>query len=74
MTLLWVLMVTSAANKGWAGDLSLETRHAECGLAVPCVVRTEKIATVEASIATKIGTLPADLMAGVRRLLAQRLG
>ena len=71
--LLWVLMITSAANKGWAGDVSLETRFAECGLSVPCVVRTAKIATIEARRWRKTGNLPADLMALVRNQVEQAL-
>ena len=72
--LLWVMMITSAANKGWQGDISLETRFAECGLAVPCVIRTAKIATVEASRARRSGRLPKDLFAEVREELRRRLG
>ncbi|MGH6787526.1 MAG: type II toxin-antitoxin system PemK/MazF family toxin [Novosphingobium sp.] len=67
--LLWVLMVTSASNKGWRGDVSLETRHGECRLEVPCVVRTAKIATVESARAEHRGAMPADLFADVRKTL-----
>lgn len=73
MRLLWVLMITSAANKGWRGDVSLEGRFAECGLSVPCVVRTAKISTVEVSRTRKSGALPADLLAEVRAELARHL-
>jgi mRNA interferase MazF len=71
--LLWVLMITSTANKGWQGDVSLETRYAECGLNVPCVVRTAKITTVEAGRARKCGTLPAEIWTEVRAELEGRL-
>jgi mRNA interferase MazF len=71
--LLWVLMITSAANKGWQGDISLEERYAECGLRVPCVIRTVKIATVEADRARVEGALPADLLAAVRGECESRL-
>ncbi len=74
LDLLWVMMITSAANKGWQGDLSLETRFAECGLEVPCVIRTAKIATVEVSRARRSGRLPKDLFAEVREELRRRLG
>lgn len=73
MQLLWVLMITSAANKGWAGDISLETRHAECGLNVPCVIRTAKITTVESGKARKAGALPADILAELHSALAGHL-
>ena len=74
MPLLWVLMITSAANKGWQGDVSLETRFAECGLKVACVIRTAKITTVEAGRARRSGTLPQDLLAKVREELGRHLG
>lgn len=74
LDLLWVMMITSAANKGWQGDISLETRFAECGLKVPCVIRTAKIATVETGRARRSGALPKDLFAEVREGLRRQLG
>lgn len=71
--LLWVLMITSAANKGWQGDVSLEARFAECGLNVPCVIRTAKVTTVEAGRARKCGALPDELRAEVRARLNVQL-
>ena len=71
--LLWVLMITSTANQGWPGDISLERRFAECGLEVACVIRSAKIATVEARRARRCGSLPQDLAAEVRAMLAARL-
>lgn len=65
-TLLWVLMITTAANRGWPGDVSLESRFAEAGLHVPCVIRTEKISTVESVRARLLGKLPDDIMDEVR--------
>ena len=56
--LLWVLMITSAANRGWPGDVLL-TELEETGLPSPSVVRTMKIATVEADHARRIGTIAA---------------
>jgi mRNA interferase MazF len=73
MQLLWVLMITSAANRGWAGDVSLETCFTECGLSVPCVIRTAKISTVEARKAKKSGALPADLLVLVQTELSHHL-
>jgi mRNA interferase MazF len=72
--LLWVLMVTTAANRGWPDDVSLETRYAECDLNVPCVIRTAKISTVEQRRARKLGTLPADLFAEVQARVTRHLG
>lgn len=52
--LLWVLMVTSAANRGWPGAVIVSDLHA-AGLPAPSVVRSAKIATIEARDATRIG-------------------
>ncbi|MBA4164750.1 MAG: growth inhibitor PemK [Erythrobacter sp.] len=71
--LLWVIMVTSAVNKGWEGDVSLESRHSECGLNVPCVIRCAKIATIEAARVSKAGRLPEDIFDKVRAAMSQHL-
>ena len=55
--LLWVLMVTSAENRGWRGDV-LVSDLIQAGLPAASVVRTAKIATIEASDAEQIGRLP----------------
>ena len=54
--LLWVLMITSAKNKPWAGDVEV-THPEEAGLPAPSVVRCAKVATIEMSSATAIGSL-----------------
>ena len=72
--LLWVLMVTSAANGGWPDDISLEERFSDCGLSVPCVIRPAKISTVEAARARKVGMLPMDIRDVVRAAIARQLG
>ncbi len=61
--LLWVLMITSAGNRGWPGDVVV-SNLIEAGLSAPSVVRTAKIATIEDTDAERIGCLP-----GVDRLL-----
>lgn len=55
--LLWVLMITSLENRGWPGDVQV-TDLAVSGLPVPSVVRTAKIATIEAKESVRLGTLP----------------
>ncbi len=55
--LLWVLMVTSAANRGWPGDIVVSNLQA-AGLPAASVVRSAKIATIEARDAERIGQLP----------------
>jgi mRNA interferase MazF len=55
--LLWVVMITSAANRGWAGDVSLIDGYGDAGLPVASIIRTTKIATIEARHADRIGRL-----------------
>lgn len=57
--LLWVLMVTSAANRGWPGDVVISDLTA-AGLPAASVVRSAKVATIEAGDAERIGNLPSD--------------
>ena len=66
--LLWVLMVTSAPDRGWPGDVAVSDL-ARAGLPVPSVVRSAKIATIEARDAERIGSLPAADRAQVARAL-----
>lgn len=71
--LLWVLMITSAENRPWPGDVPFGEGYAAAGLPVRSVVRTSKIATIEARHAQRIGSMePATLLevvAGVRATL-----
>lgn len=55
--LLWVLMITSAKNRGWPGDVDISLLE-ESGLPAASVVRTAKIATIEVGDAVRIGSLP----------------
>lgn len=54
--LLWVLMITSAANRPWPGDVPILAHH-DAGLPAPSVIRPAKIATMEASHADKLGNV-----------------
>ncbi len=71
--LLWVLMITSAENRGWPGDVSV-THLANAGLPVASVVRTAKIATIETGDAVKLGKLSAATLRQVCKHLARELG
>lgn len=55
-TLLWVLMITSADHRGWHGDVDIEALEI-AGLRLPSIVRTAKIATIDAHAVQCIGTL-----------------
>lgn len=65
--LLWVLMITSAANRGWADDVPISSLKA-AGLPAASVIRCAKIATIEAGEAERIGRLP---RAGQKRVTQQ---
>jgi mRNA interferase MazF len=71
--LLWVAMITSAENRGWSGDINIGN-HLAAGLPVPSLIRTAKIATIEASDAVKLGKIPASLLKQVSTRLAITLG
>lgn len=66
--LLWLAMITSAANRGWSGDIAISDLT-EAGLPVPSIVRPAKIATIEARDAEPLGTLPVADRAGVANTL-----
>ncbi|HTU69108.1 MAG TPA: type II toxin-antitoxin system PemK/MazF family toxin [Candidatus Baltobacteraceae bacterium] len=74
--LLWVLMITSAENRGWPEDV-LISDHKRAGLPVPSLVRCAKIATIDAQDAESIGMLPSadrkKIARHVRRVLAPLL-
>ena len=71
--LLWVVMITSAANRGWPGDVPL-SNLAAAGLPAPSLIRTAKIATIEAADAAKLGRVAASLIRQVVGRLTRELG
>jgi mRNA interferase MazF len=70
--LLWVLMITSAENRGWPGDVSVSALG-KTGLPAPSVVRTAKIATIEARDAELLGKLGRTNFGEVRRRVTATL-
>ena len=72
--LFWAVMITSAANRGWPGDVSLEHDHQEYGLTAPSVIRTEKIAVLEAGVASLLGRVNDGILAIVHAKVAAYLG
>jgi mRNA interferase MazF len=71
--LLWVVMITSAANRGWPGDVDIPDAGA-AGLPAPSVIRTAKIATIERSRAEPRGRIDDGTMSAVLGPIAARLG
>ena len=70
--LLWVLMVTSAENRAWPSDVAI-VDHLACGLPIPSVVRTAKIATIDSRDAEALGKVTPDVSAAVLARLHDRL-
>jgi mRNA interferase MazF len=70
--LLWVLMITSAENRRWPDDVALSDLPL-AGLPVASVVRTAKIATIEAKEAETIGSVGPDIRQAVEERVASRL-
>jgi mRNA interferase MazF len=70
--LLWVVMITAAENRPWPGDVRLSdaTRG---GLSIPSVIRPTKIATIEATQASRIGTIGATERRAVRAAISDIL-
>ncbi len=72
-SLLWVVMVTAAANRAWDCDILIED-HRAVGLPAPSRIRPVKIATIQANDAEPLGELPADVIAEVDRTLLKLMG
>jgi mRNA interferase MazF len=70
--LLWLAMITSAANRGWRGDVEVSDLRA-AGLPIPSIVRPAKLATVETRDAARLGALPPADRVPVARYLRERL-
>ena len=70
--LLWVLMITAAANPPWPDDVPVNPASGT-GLPIASVVRTAKIATIAAADARRIGRLPAAVLSAVAAVLGRRL-
>jgi mRNA interferase MazF len=70
--LLWVVMITSAANRRWPGDVAIGD-PAAAGLPAPSVIRTAKIATIEETDAAKLGRVPPSLYRQVASRLSENL-
>jgi mRNA interferase MazF len=71
--LLWVVMITSAENRGWPGDVTVNNLE-QAGLPAPSVIRTAKIATIEVSDATRLGKISATLLKQVINKIGRELG
>ena len=66
-------MITSAKNRGWPDDVPVADLKM-AGLPVPSLIRCAKIATIDASAASKLGRVPASQSRLVTGRLLQGLG
>ena len=71
--LLWVVMITSARNRGWPDDVPINNQKL-AGLPVPSIIRSAKIATIDASAASGLGRLSAAQLRQVTDRIRRRLG
>ncbi len=71
--LLWVTMITSAENRGWPGDVPIKNLAA-AGLPAASVIRTAKIATIDARDATLLGKITPRIRIEMKRRLDATLG
>lgn len=71
--LLWAVMITSAENRGWPGDVAVRSLTT-AGLPVPSVIRTAKIATIEAADAVKLGRVSPGVLDQVAKRLGHEMG
>ncbi len=73
---LWVLMITSAGNRGWSGDVMISD-FMQAGLPAASIVRTAKIATIDSADTERLGTLPASdhpaVIVSIRKQLSEVL-
>jgi mRNA interferase MazF len=71
--LVWVVMITSAENRGWSGDVPVMGLLL-AGLPAPSVIRTAKIATIDAADAKKLGSISAACLRKVLEAIGRDLG
>lgn len=70
--LAWVLMITSADNPAWPGDVEVDDLAA-AGLPKPSVVRPAKIATVEIVRCDLLGRLSGKTAEALAAVLSQTI-
>ena len=68
-SVLWGPMITSARNRPWPDDVEIAARDSGAGLPVPSVVRTRKIAMIDAHHAEHIGRIGAATLGRVQTIL-----
>jgi mRNA interferase MazF len=72
-SILWVLMITSAARERWPLDVAISDLRIG-GLSHACVVRTSKVTALDSRLAMRIGELAVVDRAKVAACLSDLLG
>lgn len=70
---IWVAMITGAANRRWPGDVDITDDPPLTGLPIPSVVRTTKVATIDISRAEPVGKVSSRTSDEVAGLLKSYL-
>lgn len=70
--LAWVLMITSARNAPWEGDIPIDDL-ALAGLRKPLVIRPPKIAAIDVARAERIGSVTDAMARRVGAALAEAI-
>jgi len=68
--LLWVCLITSAANRAWPDDVAIRDLTT-AGLPAPSVIRPTKIATVDAAVADRLGRIARRELTAVMRAISR---
>jgi mRNA interferase MazF len=71
--LVWVVMITSSENRGWSSDVPIADLSL-AGLPAPSLIRTAKIATIDAADATKLGKVSPASLRKVLAAIGRELG
>lgn len=70
--LLWVVMITSAENRSWPGDVRIDDLSS-AGLPAASVIRPTKIATIDAKDAQRLGSIGEERATQVLNEIHKRL-
>ena len=70
---MWVVMITSAENRGWPDDVPVSNLKM-AGLPSPSLIRSAKMATIEAADASKLGRVSEGQLGLVTEKLLRGIG
>lgn len=57
----WVVMITSAENEPWDGDVALSA-SSKTGLSKPSIIRPSKLTTLDLAVVEKIGVVAPSIL------------